>query len=1433
MTTFIKALLFCLVLPFLLYPQYENIKFERISVEHGLSNGLVKSVLQDHQGFMWFATEEGLNKYDGYKFTIYRNDPNDSTSLGSNNIKSVYEDPSGNLWISTIDGGLNRYNREKDNFFKYMPDANNPESISNDDMQRTIGFNYDGEAVLWIGTSFGLNKMDIAEQKFKYYPHTKKAYPHGYVEVMAVDSIGYVWIGCTEGGLYKFNPWTETFTNYQHDPGNPNSISDNGISALWFDNSGSLWVGTRKGGLNKFDSKNERFIHFLHDPNNPHSLSEKYVSGIYEDRAGNFWVGTAFSGLNKLNRGTGQFSNYKHDPGNPNSLGDNWVMSIYEDKSDVLWVGTVDGVYKSDPGKNQFANYSDIPGNRNSLNGNYIGSIQVSNYGEQKTLWIGTKTGGINKLDRNTGRFTHYVHDPGNPKSIPHNCGTALYEDRTGILWIGSWGNGLISFDPETEKFNQYIVDVDDPISQSSNIIRTIYEDKNDVLWIGTQSAGLIKFNRETNQFSHKGLRTQVLKIYEDSMGELWIGASWRLFKLNRKTQEYTSYKNNPDDPNSISSSSIHSIHEDKTGRLWFGTYSGGLNKFNRESGEFKSYTMHNGLPNDVVQGILEDKQGNLWLSTNNGLSKFNPETEIFRNYDVHDGLAGNQFFAGAYAVSKDGEMYFGSSKGLVAFYPERLKDNSHIPKVVITDFQIFNESVILKKNNDGKKNNVYALPKPITLLEEIEISYKENIFSFEFAALDYRSPQKNQYAYKMEGVDPNWVNTDASRRFATYTNLDPGEYTFTVKGSNNDGHWNDEGISIKVIITPPWWKTNIAYILYFAFCISIIVTIWRFQTNRLRMKQQMQMQNFEAEKLREVDKLKSRFFANISHEFRTPLTLIKGPVKQMLGGEFTKGIKDQFRMILRNSDRLLELINQILDLSKLESGEMKLKVIKTDISQYLKGMVLSFSSLAESKKVTLNFSSIENSVIGYIDRDKLEKIVTNLLSNAFKFTPEGGEIVVGICQKHPPLSPFHKGERINSPLSSVEDLPTGGGCNNLDKGGCIQISISNTGPGIPSDQNNKIFNRFYQADDNYNKDSEGSGIGLALTKELVEACHGEITVSSIPNKKTTFGVSLPISKESFEEDEIVKSTTAQISSFTKERLSGVEEDYSESEKPDQKTSTKKSAPLLLIVEDTPDVTSYICSFMENEYRIISAENGRIGLKKSLDKNPDLVISDVMMPEMDGFELCQKIKADERISHIPVILLTAKADLDSKIDGLEFGADDYINKPFEANELKVRTKNLINQRQKLREKFSQLIELKPEDISASSMDEQLLRRLLSVFEKHMEEPGFGVEKLAREIGISRVHLNRKLQALTKLSTADFIRTLRLQRAARLLSNASGTVSEIAYKVGFSNLSHFSKAFRRHLVNCRVIFPEIKIKCNHQFYLFRYFNPSLKPTYSFF
>ena len=1393
MSVYLKYFTFIICVPLILSAQYDKIKFEHVTTELGLSNNKIRCILQDKYGFVWIGTHDGLCKYDGYEFTVYCNDPADSTSLTSSWITALFEDSSGDIWISTMGGGLNKFDRTHEQFFNNSHYINKHlwwRGTSAITMKQIAEYQYEHEKVLWIGAFNGLHKFNPETGVFTHFPHTEKTAPDAHIQTLVVDKNGMVWIGSLGDGLHKFNPYTKQFTHFRHDPDDKNSLSHNSVHYLFIDHNQILWIATNGGGLNRYDPEKKRFICYRHDPGDLSSISSNTVQSIYEDHLGILWIGTSDEGLNIFNRDTETFRHFLHDPNDPASLANNTVWDIFEDKTGVMWIGTWGGVDKIIPRINQFHDYKKIPENTRSMPDDVANAIYISNHEDREVLWIGTRKGLV-KIDRLTGQYTHFVHDPADKTSIPDNIITALFEDQSGILWVGTYEHGLIKFNQKTGQFNSYTHDPENPNSISNNIITSIYEDSQGIFWIGSYDGGLDRFDRD-NEIFKLVTTNAVIHMVEDSSSILWA-ASWPgVKKYDRQKGKFLTYLCHPDAANFPELNRTNYILESKNSKenwLWTATYSG-LNRFDRQSGEFINYGANDGLPSNVISSMLEDEQGNLWIGTNSGLSRFNPQNKSFKNFDVSDGLLSNQFSLAACAKSNDGEMFFCTSKGVIAFYPEDIVENQHIPDIVISDFEIFHKSVGIQKNNLPSNDQIFGLDRHISLMQEITLPWHYNILTFKFAALDYNSPQKNKYAYMIEGVDPDWVYTDAAHRFANYMNLDPGNYTFKVKGSNNDGIWNEAGTSIRIIIIPPWWQTDLAYAVYLLLLISIIITTWRLQMRRIKIRQLLKMEHFEAEKLREVDQLKSQFFANISHEFRTPLTLILGPVKQMLSGKFTGNITEQYKMIIRNGERLLGLINQILDISKLESGKMKLQVAETDITYYMKGIVLSFASLAERKGIKLEFTS--KNIRGFVDRDKLEKIVSNLLANAFKFAPEGGEVIVE-CRAGSVASDKFKIQNSKSKIFS--------------------FSVTNTGPGIPADQLDRIFDRFYQADNNYKKDGEGTGIGLALTKELVEICYGEISVSSIPDSITTFTVTLPVAEENFKFDEIVEARETEDrrpetgkqrapDNNTEEETAIQVPEYNFFNPERTTTSSGRTAdsglrcPLILIVEDNPDVTRYICSFMENEYRILTAANGKEGLRKTIAEYPDLIISDVMMPEMDGFELCTNVKTDERISHIPVILLTARADLDSKMDGLEFGADDYVTKPFEMKELQIRSKNLIEQRLKLREKFSQLNDLNPEDISVTSADEKLLQRLLNVFENHIEEPDFTTEAFAREVGMSRMNLNQKLQALVNQSTNEFLRTLRLKRAAVLLNKYGGTVSEIAYKVGFNNTSYFARAFRK-------------------------------------
>jgi len=914
-------------------------------------------------------------------------------------------------------------------------------------------------------------------------------------------------------------------------------------------------------------------------------------------------------------------------------------------------------------------------------------------------------------------------------------------------------------------------------VNSSRNVIYSILEDKNKNLWIGTHR-GLYKFDRSTEAFIYYGGdpenpqnpgNKRVNCILESQTGHLWIGTYfYGLYKLNPETGIYVQYLNDPENPYSLSNDNILMMHEDRTGFLWIAT-AGDLNKFDPSQRSFSHYNSNVGLPGDGIFAILDDREGNLWLSSGKGIFRFSPESGAVKSFDKNDGLQSIEFNFYSYFKNKNGWMYFGGINGFNASHPDSIKQNDLIPEIVLTDFQIFNKTVLPGIHS--------PLKKTISEANEINLTHNQSVFSLEFAALDFHDLGKNQYAYKMEGVDPDWVYTDASRRFATYTQLGPGEYVFRVKGSNNDGIWNDDGTSVKIIIIPPWWQTNLAYSFYVLLFGLIVFGLWRFQTNRLKIKHELELKNVHAEKLEEVDRLKSRFFANISHEFRTPLTLILGPVEQMFSGEFKGNLKEQYKVIIRNAKRLLQLINQLLDLSKLESGKLKLQAQASEIISFTNGLVQAFESLAERKSIALIFQpEIELQEV-YIDIEKYETIINNLLSNAFKFTPQGGVVEVLI-------SSLKKG----------------------DKGGCIQIAISNTGPGIPVDRIEKIFDRFYQIDNSYTKDEEGTGIGLALTKELIELHHGEIRVESGPDSKTIFTILLPLGKGHLKEDEIAV-TAAQDSPLKKgarseglltEGMLKTLDEITEAagSKPITETEKPKDKPIILIVEDNADLRQYIRNSMDSVYQIMEAENGKEGLAKSTEQIPDLIISDVMMPKMDGFEFCTKIKTDERTSHIPVILLTARAEQADKIEGLETGADDYISKPFDNKELNIRIKNLIEQRRKLRERFAKETNFLTDNIAHTSVDEKFVKRIIDIISQHIHISDFNIESLSLQAGMSRMHLHRKILGLFGQSPGDFLRTIRLKRGAELLKEKTGNISEIAYKVGFDSPAYFSNCFRQ-------------------------------------
>jgi PAS domain S-box-containing protein len=870
-----------LSLSFHLYGQEEPIVFEHINLEHGLANSTVYCICQDSKGFLWFGTDDGLNKYDGYGFKIYRHQVENPRSLSGNIVRAVIEDRSGNLWIGTFSGGMNKFDPLKETFTHYQTDPGNPGSLSNNNV---FTIHEDRAGVLWIGTyGGGLNKFDPKTETFTRYladPGNPDRLQDNKIRTIYEDRAGILWIGTYSGGLNRFDAEKETFTRYLADPGNPDSLSNNEVFSILEDRAGVLWIGTFGGGLNKFSPETGTFTHYRTVPGNPGSLSSNEVRSVYLDRTGTLWVGTS-GGLNRFDPEKQEFTRYLPDSTDPGSLSTGTVQSIYEDRSGVLWIGTVfGGLNKFNREKKKFKHYTHVPGDPGCLSNNRVKAIYEDRSG---VPWIGTYNG-LNRWNRRDGNFTRYHNDPAAPDSLSDNRIMCIYEDRAGSLWIGTL-NGLNRLAPESNKFFRYLSDPKHPHNLGENGITAIAEDGEGFLWIGT-FGGLNKydpgdgvFKRYRNEPGNPDSLSHnlILSILADRSGVLWVGTLKGLNKFNREKNTFTCYLADRKNADRLSSDKINFIHQDCSGALWLGT-DGGLNRYNKKEDTFARYTREDGLPNNVINGILEDNRGNLWLSTNNGLSMFNPQTRKFKTYDSNDGLQSDEFHYGAcHRSSRSGEMFFGGTNGFNSFYPGRIVDNPYLPQVVITGFKISNRSVRIGEEIDGLK----ILDNHISETREIKLSYKHTTLSFEYVALHYAAPGSNRCAYMMEGLEKEW-NEAGKRRFAIYPDLAPGHYVFRVKASNNDDKWNESGAAVGIHIAPPFWQRWWFGLFLGIAVLSVLYGGYRYRTRRLRKKlagqervqKQLEQSRDEMEKSKNIAEFRSaeneKLIAAISSIFIT-----------------------------------------------------------------------------------------------------------------------------------------------------------------------------------------------------------------------------------------------------------------------------------------------------------------------------------------------------------------------------------------------------------------------------------------------------------------------------------------------------------------------------------------------------------------------------------
>lgn len=1342
-----------------IFSQQQDVKFKQITTQHGLSQNQVTCIYQDKLGLLWIGTQEGLNLYDGYNFKVFRHKPGNENSLPDYAVNTICETDTGIFWIGTREG-FSRFDLHTGTFKHFVHQENNTNSLADNIVWKILE---DSHSNLWIATRNGLSRYDPEKDKFINYTHNPQAensLSGNFVYALAEDKLKQIWIG-GKGGLDMYDPGEDRIYNFRLFPDKPDDVLLNGITALYAKND-TLWIGSYSGlySANINDVKSGNVIFKKHISKDLHFS----IRSIIVEDDGTVWAGSVETGLIRYFPLTGKKIIYDSNT-EPGSLSEPYIVSLLMDKNKVLWIGT----YSS--GLNKFNTFSEKIKTLKFNNPGEVYSSEISSLLEDtgNNLWIGTGTGNIIRLSNQHSDQPVAKTIISSKEQRTFFGGVEirkLLQDKKGKIWAATFGNGLYEIDAHTFSIKHFKRKGNPDNFLNSDFVHSVFESLDGTLWFGTGAGGLTEYNPETkvikiyknNPSDSSSLSTnETSAIYEDANGFIWAGTTTGgLNKLDRSTGKFERFQHSVNDLTSLSSNRVICIYKDKNSVLWFGTFGGGLNKWDPEKKSFSHYSSDDGLPSNIIFSVVEDKSGHLWISTDKGISMFNPVSNAIRNFDVNDGLQGNEFIKNCGLYSNHyNHLYFGGTKGLNIIKPDQLTDSSNPANIVFTDLRIFNKPAIPGNESDIKENVLYA--------KEITLAYDRNFFTFEFASLDFNNPEKNQYAYMLEGFNSDWIY-NGNQRQATFTNLDPGEYLFHVKATNSSGEWNENMKSIKVILLPPWWQTWWAYGLYGLFFLTIIYSIRQYEMKRVQLRNALSLKDFESKKLKEVDELKSHFFANISHEFRTPLTLILGLLQKNKTSDKSENEIRDIDVMNRNAQRLLQLINQLLELSKIEAGKSRLSLTGNDIVIFVKRILASFASYAQKKKLKLLFNGNDvNSDSGIIinhffDRDKMEKIISNLISNAVKYTPDGNEIEVKVASVN----------------------------------GYVIINVINTGITISQADQLHLFERYYKVHKAESGLFEGTGIGLALVKELVEMHKGSIKVTS-EFDVTEFFIQLPDDKSLFNDEDFLIERTEKETGFIYADADSVIEKTKVLKETAEEISSEK--PIVLIVEDHNDLRKYISETLSENFRIIESQNGKDGLLKADDIIPDIIISDVMMPEMDGYVFCKKIKTNEKTNHIPVILLTAKASTEDKLEGLELGADDYIVKPFNNEELKLRVKNLVKSREQLRRKFTSEMILKPASVVVPSAQVQFIERLKKIIEENLEEESFGVDPLSEKMSMSRSQLHRKLKAITNQTTTEFIRNFRLQRAAQLIMQDAGSMAEIAYKVGFNSQAYFNKSFQ--------------------------------------
>lgn len=1365
MSRFYAKIVFLLVLALSTWranSQPDNMALRYLRTEDGLSQNEVTSILQDNEGFMWFGTRSGLNRYDGYEFLTFDQIPGDSSSLVNTSIERIYKDSKGIIWIGTKSNGISRYNPVTGKFLNMPFNGSSAENILPD--KRVISFCEDSDGDMWIGTWNG--------GLLKYNPETGQGKTYNLpasVNVIIKSSDGIIWVG-TNNGLYNYNPGNDTFIRQI------NSSEYSPVSSIVEDkNHQFLWIlHYNESKLIKFGLKDgSSKVYFLNPAEEKEFGRLMSATKVMQDDKGILWIGTWGNGLFQFNPENSKFTKI---PLYPNLLFRNnkefdTILDIFQDKNNNIWFGTngVGVCLLTEKMKFNTVGF----GKQQTLD-NCVMSVLEAKSG---TLWIGTRGNGlyysVNKIDFQEVPFIK-VNNQDNFKLV-----RAIYQDENGNIWVGTnHGTGIICYSngiPELVNSSEFFND-----QRFNRIVKALtFAETDRALYVGTQQNGLFRLEKDAGTFGkisefkeNYGATGQlqnerVSYLLKDSKQRIWVATYDGLCIFNPENETFTNINTYFSLDRNFDPKIIFCLHESSDKSIWIGTPIG-LYKLEETSGNkavIHYITKEDGLPGNQIMGITEDNFQNLWISTNSGISKYHLKTKEINNFTTIDGLRSTSFSETAFCKGQSGMLYFGGTFGLNSFNPAEIVRSNYQNNIVLTNLSLYNQRV----NIGETYGNHEILEKSLNNTTEITLNNRQKSFQIDFSSLDYKAQGKTQYAYKLDNFDKNW-NYIGTRHFINFNNLRPGEYTLNIKSASSNYIWNEQPRKLKIIIRPPIWQTWYAIVFYVIIILGIVTIIRWNAVKQVQMANSLEIEKLKHEQDQRVSEMRFQFFTNISHEFRTPLTLIFAPLKELIQKAQAYNIQDEalekIQVIYKNTNQLMKLINQLLDFRKAETENLKLVARYLNIEDFVREACYPFYELGKIRDIKFQIdSALKNKEI-WFDRDKMEMIINNLVSNAFKFNKAGGFVKVKLEENE------------NEVLVKVLD----------------------NGKGIPASAIGHIFERFYQVDNGENIGS--TGIGLALVKYLVELHQGNIEVESEVGKGTEFRLKLKKGKDHLKPEQLFANEAGNMA-FVRE------ESTLNRFLPRSKKRKIASDARILIVEDNPDVNQYLANLLEPFYAVDSALNGKEGFEKAVELIPDLIISDVMMPEMDGFEMCKKVKENNLTATIPVILLTAKSADQYKLMGIQTGADDYISKPFDPDYLLEKVHKLLISQAKLKKQYSKSIRLEPSDIEIEASDEVFLKKCISTIEKNLQNEHLSTDFLASELNMSNSSLYRRLKTLTNLSSAEFIRSIRIKRAAQLLQDKNKTVSEVAYEIGFNDLKNFRQVFQKQF-NCTP--SEYRDKC---------------------